>query len=959
MTIEKKKIMSSESNGNKSNEDKSKMPDIPDVVKAEESPPGQVRSGANKLWINAYDPIAPKNANMFWVPLNTPLYIAKSLDYNDPRRKFALHPKTKNKHPFLPQRLKSAPPLVKPLQAVKVAVSKDQIKKAHELKLKSKKYLIERNAYLKAKAEFQVAKARMEKLMGILSPDEITSLQQKLKITERQEEECRQKQQEFKDAKEKNTAALQEARVALDAARQQKQASYTTGDQIQISLANTQISTYTAYVQKLDAYNLKLQGHLNLLDQAYICIIKEKERLHKKIKESIETRIHYKGTEDLQQATIDLNECKNRVKFLQEKIAETDKNIKICEDLTGPSDTSALKGGSTNDGGHLTIKYPHCDTLSSSCLSIDRANHEVNQMENLDKTVEERVKKERLKVAQQNLPKLQVQMKEYEELLNQADTDRKNAEKKLTEIKAQQEEYCEKNKDAETGLICSSGLLDSEMERIQDKLLSDTDSNMGCVTYSPDNKVTVTGEAPTETWKVIKNATEVASRTQTSSIITTGLHLTDFKDKPQEEQSITVQYSNDASAVKITRSFENNQYVLKVGDEDTPEKDITGYVNFTPDDDTMKEDDKKKIIVRVVQVDKERTTAFAKLRGYARSVVNTVSFGTAANETNGLTCMEVGTFGQNPDDKEYYIIDGFKSFRRKNESFDDVGISFRYCKGKLKYVCAAKLIAGFLPHGWAVSIPSDKTQPRWIGKWHLGSMSEGTVYVPGQSKLPNYSFYVHGVKGEAKKFSAAAEVAIIIKECSDIQKTLDYHQLALLEAYGQYCLQHKEELNNSKYTNATNDDAHKNVASAYEKLEEEKKRLTTETSAYGSELKYPYSEKVLLGGTSTNTDNTDIDTMYKCAQHMYKLCGGHQTKELAEAHIQAGMLLKNIALNLEQDRMHFLQGGKNHNHALNEFANRQQTLSDFKFAAISSLKGGKHRQVLGGKVADALQQCYL
>ena len=418
------------------------------VVRADDCQPGELRSGAGELWRVAIDPLRrreDKNRNYF-VPVHTQLYIARKLEFNDPGRKYALPPNFQNKHKLLPQRRKAPPLPIRPLKEAQLAVSEKQLEELCDLKKKAKKYVDEKNAFLAAKAHYTQAKCRMESLMGIFTPEKISQMQENEKIVERQIAEADAKIDEFKKAKATNDASIEQADDSIRLQESNLAKAINAGDETNAKmLYNKQLQTFKGYKAKLEAYGTSLQKNLNLLDQAKTCLQKEQKKLHEKVQTAKETRMHYRGVEDLNHATIDVNECKNRLQYLQAKLEETNKNIDVCKNAKKPDN---LDGGFVLQGGEDDVSYLH----------IDGANRAVKAVMDIDKTVNAEALKKKYKVCQDNLPKLEIQKGELKELIIEAERDLELAEKKLENVKNMQAEYCDKNDAIETGLLCSLDL---------------------------------------------------------------------------------------------------------------------------------------------------------------------------------------------------------------------------------------------------------------------------------------------------------------------------------------------------------------------------------------------------------------------------------------------------------------------------------------------------------------------
>ena len=860
------------------------------VVRADDCQPGELRSGAGELWRVAIDPLRTKEEGRnYFVPVHTQLYIARKLEFNDPGRKYALPPNFQNKHKLLPQRRKAPPLPIRPLKEAQLAVSEKQLEKLCDLKTKAKKYVDEKNAFLAAKAHYTQAKCRMESLMGIFTPEKISQMQENEKIVERQIAEADAKIKEFTQARDTNNESIRQADINIGNHESKKANAMQAGDTTNAALNNTQLQTFKGYKAKLETYGLNLQQNLNLLEQAKKCLEKEFDKLQKKTLTAKETRMHYKGVEDLNQATINVNECRNRLTYLNTKLPKTNTNIEFCKGVDDPEKKVGggfiLQGGAGDD---------------SSYLNIDGANRAVKAVMDIEKTVNAEALKKRYQVCQDNLPKLEIQKGELKELIVEAKKDLELAQTKLKKAKKDIVQY-KSAREQYNGLCVSDTSQKAEAAEIREMLTE-------CNSYSLFPKFKVENDTLTINEKSISREMEKGR----------------FKGLLSYNAVLTINGN---------RQYETAPFEIKLPDSD-PDRDVR--IKLSIQDELV-----------------------GSILGNSLVSKAIISVGGKNLFSQKLIMIEMGLF----DEGE--MMEGFRTYRPPDQLNKSNCVSVYVCAGEIKFVYYGECFLGLIPHGYGIALSVGEGGDRegggdMTGQWNAGYLLYGR-FGPHKGKFSSRTFRVkhtaNGTDGKPtpKRTEDLTNANEAILNAEKVQKKmLEDKLLSMVHEY--------------LFFTALNPDAKD------EQKQEQRQKLANK---YLGNRNAQY-DKLLLGGLQPNQPNqiqstqlegaNPIDRLYASAQRMQVLAGGgRQTaRQLAEAHLQAGVLVKDISEGLEQDRIRELQlrsgpgslglsGGIG---GISQMAHNQQVLSDFRYAAIQALRGGSHRKILGGELSDALIMHY-
>ena len=988
------------------------QPPDKNVVNADDCTPGEIRSGAGQLWRVAIDPLIedPKKRNYF-VPATTQLYIARKLKFDDEGRQFAMPPKFKHKHKFLPQRRIPPPPAPKPFPLRKVLFNKEHVKEFTKLKSEAQKYVKERQAYQRAKQAFESAKCRMEALMGILPQDKLREMEERQKVVQRQLDSCDEKIAEFTEAKRQNDSSVESAQQTVEAQQVKVRTSQAQGDSISAQQANSQLCTFASYLEKVKAYDTQLQKNLNILHQVKNCLGNEMEKLEKHLSKARKTRVHYKGIDDLRTAEQDVSECETRITFLNTKLRETKANIQRCIDIKAQIEKTRQDRKAAITAGNLTGGFGKSLDLGSlgisSGISIDNANNAVDAIKRVDEKQTIAAEDQKLRIAATAQPKLEAQQTELAALITNAEEELEAAKKREQNAREALRAANRSDNNNKLARLCDSPSNPTQASGVQvatGRPLIQFDDVYYPQFNTPADQVkdiTIDDTQKVDGLKTLVamnndgtgNTTAIAFRNLLASGAMGGLTFK-LENSGQVMKVFVAPAAFSAPNQELTVPANPLTIEIELIDVGTVNrafsyKDLTkmsvtqpGAAKAYKQPDHFVWDlplpqnyntnkNKPYMRARIEDITKQRT-GYLGLAQAAQWLKQKITTGTLR-----LMLVEVGVFSENNNKVE--LKNGYKTWRIPQDTQAEglnLCVSMKYSNSKPVWVYVGECAFNFLPHGFGAmqqlqykedaaaqaasgaqaaaqgttqaAAPESKVESfDWLGEWWLGERHIGT-YVDRQTQSQKFACeFVHNAYRQVPE-ALQSRLQIAVRKGGEIRAFQSNERLALAYQWAMWLNHHK----------GNPDDKTKQGRREMYARDYKQSQLTVPKTMFaGGKKEHHHSKR-----------------MYEIAQMMKELAGGKNKEQLAELHLQAGQLLKEASHGIEMDRQTQMQvrqsspippppgllGGSGGfgSFGTASLAERQQLVSDFKAAALTTLMGGSHRRVLGNEVANILCQQY-
>lgn len=933
---------------------------------------GSMLSGAGQLWRVVIDPaIANKCERKFFVPADTRLYVSKALPFDDEGRRFCLPPHFSNKHRFLPLRKRTPPPAPKPLPIANMLATKEDIKQFNQLKSEAKKYVCQRNKFMTAKTKYEAARCEMDSLMGIESKERLKELGQQAEVVKNQLQSCKQKIQEFEQAKVNNDTAIANARQIIESLQLKMSEVQARGDQLSVGQLNTQLCNYKEYLQKVNSYRESVQQNINLLNAVNVKLVEKQEKLTKDVAEKTNTRVRYRGLDDIRAAQQDVNDCQQRLTYLQEKLTTTETNLATCENIIDNAkvNTAALKGGTLFGNPGQMFAF----TKTKVCGNLDDANMQIKNLDSITNEVTEKAQAEKVRVCELNKPKLVALKEELESLVKEAEFQLQETQnkKKLVEDEINNFKQKEPSYDPLGGLkeLCPPAA-PTNLQSLNQCFPAITEKNQ-------NKEITGSGDGKKDTLKDDSD-NEIVERTVnengTNTVDIKGglictyvpLTTTTVNDGKFKTGTLTIQFGNNAIKIdEVVEAHFGQFYNWATGSAKyqlncSIDANNESYEQNTAENSTFTYMNGAKFGIKITKTSKESWNGF--VYRHARNLNKPYS---SQNYPEILQLVEVGKFDNNgklTDGYQTYTIANvsktltsiLKDYRNKpalyKERFQNC-ISLRICEGKPTYQYVGQSLMGIIPDGCGVSNTRYTPQKKFVGKWILGSpyLGKGKVVTHNGDKdqteeKTGLFLFDNCIKPRAPDL----QMRQYMNEAVEAEKACEANP-TLMIAYNWTLKYLTEQM--IEWTDETKNPVRKSVVEAQ-----------GFPPAVGNAM-----SNVLLGGAASG-----IDRLYNVAGQIQHCAHNQNRNELAYMHLSAGRLLHSMESQLENQRRQQVQMDAQHAQKIarphgmqlmggstDQFRQTQALISDFRTAAVQSLNGGLHRKILGGRIADKLVSIYL
>lgn len=398
------------------------------VVKADDEDPfSSVRQGAGQLWKIGID--VDTQRQMF-VPVETQLQYSTVIK-NQKKRLLAIPKGFKNKHPYLPQKKKAKVKPARELGFRHVLREKDHIKEYAKLKKDVQCYVSQRNEYLCAKKNYDVARQKMNRLMGIFTIEELEQWEQSIQGLENMIKNANEKEQEFsaeKSSKE-NQLQLSENSITVLKAKVEE----VKLDPIQLPSKQQQLRECRRYHCNLKNQLLAIISNLNTVKQAKQVLEKRLKKSKEKYEKHKKIRCEYIGKNDVLEAQQALADCRQRKKYFEDRLEQNKKNLKAVTNVL-------MKGGAdeTTTGGLLggAFEYLSKQGMNNQQLFTDtELQKNVKQMQEITGKYETLAKQESKKLAESSKTQLEEEQVHLESMIEEAEKDIATATKRLEKLK--------------------------------------------------------------------------------------------------------------------------------------------------------------------------------------------------------------------------------------------------------------------------------------------------------------------------------------------------------------------------------------------------------------------------------------------------------------------------------------------------------------------------------------------
>lgn len=799
---------------------------------------GEVRQSVGRFWRKVVDAAAKQRKEQncyYFVPLECKVYTAKQLPFDDEERQFAIPSNFPKKHRYLPQRVitKLEP---KNLGYGSLVKSKDDIKQYKKLKSEAQQYLAQKNKYLLAQKQYEVAKTQMESLMGIKSLQEIEQFRQKEAIIDTQISNANTKCDEYNTAINKNNKLIQEAQQDLQGFEDKLSTQQNNGN-TGTTLLVQNIDRQKRYIQECTVYGHELQKNCNLVKQAVECCEKEKKRTKELIDEAVKIRKQYKCKEDLLEAEKNLEDAKKHLEFLKDKKQKLEATIKWCEDEQQDAGQNSTSGGMSG-GAIYNIKQDMIFANAENVIS--KMGEYTPEAKN---NIQEEVKKNRLKIIEENLPYLKDQLKEVQALETEAQELVIKREKELEKLK---KDY------GITGTSTSTPVPIPSVASIPLKPAAKVPSII--VGNYTDSNFTIEENGDTFSLKD-GNGEVVAYRTPRESYDKNGLQFFILDNKNQLKIKFkSFPHYYRYKLVNKKRIINNREYNYNYNFSSTNHDQNRNPVGLN-------------LLFKRLSVVGEQTVT--------RRVIPVMQ------QHNAVMVSKVGEFSKNQTNLYGYLKNGYWSFTAYE--YPDFGIALKIKDGKVVFAYEGELLHGFLPNGIGKLITCDP-QKEMIGRWCLGDCNTGLERL---GEVVTKFSYVHGVKHETPNNNDS-----FYSLTNDLStKSNSTKQMENAKKFAEFLIKNKDKFNFD------------NVDFLKKKSAES---LDFQTYIESDKNYRPYKPEMFLGGAPTpptiNTLTTD-SPLLDIAQRMHTIAnikGGldkntkqFKMEELSKLHMQAGAYLKN------------------------------------------------------------------
>lgn len=952
-------------------------------IKAADCAIGSMMSGAGQLWRVVIDPtISDKCKRKFFVPADTRLYVSKALSFDEEGRRFCLPPHFSNKHRFLPLRKRTPPPAPKPLPIANMLATKEDIKQFNELKSEAKRYVCQRNKFMTAKTKYEAARCEMDTLMGIESKERLQELAQQVNVVKNQLQSCKQKIQEFEQAKLNNDTAIANARQIIESLQLKMSKAQANGDQLSVGQLNTQLCNYKEYLQKVNAYRESVQQNINLLNAVNVKLMEKEEKLTKDVAEKTNTRVRYRGLDDIRAAQQDVNDCQQRLTYLQEKLTTTETNLATCSEIIdkAKANTEALEGGALFGNPGQAFAF----TKTKVCGNLDDANMQIKNLDSITNEVTEKAEAEKVRVCKLNQPKLKALKEELESLVTEAEFQLKETQQKKKEV----EEQINTFKQKEPSYDPLGGL----KELCPPAAPTNLQSLNQCFPTMTDKTKEITGSGDQTSAELKAGKETIVERTNNGNEnkvdIKGGLtwtHIPDTEFNGSDKALVgTLTISKDAQSITIeeqikVRSGMVNKLKSYVSGGSTSYKLVckegTTEKTYDQNKDNSFECMNGTLGIKITKTSKESMTSAA-----FRHTRNLIAFAPITGEyfkSQGLQyiqdypeilqLVEIGEFnadGKLKDGYQTYTIanvaarlnDIIKEATNKKQSLSKQRfqhcISLRICEGKPSYQYVGQSLMGIIPDGYGVS-NTQYTPQKFVGNWLLGSpyLGKGKVVTSKDDKkqtTEKTGLFLFDTLIQEKSLDLQMrqymDEAVLAEKACEANRTLMIAYNWTLKYLTKQMIEWKDTIKNLD------------------------RKSVVEAQGFSPAVGDAMSN-VLLGGESPAAG---IDRLYSVAGQIQHCAHNRNRDELAFMHLSAGRLLHSMESQLENQRRQQVQMDAQHAQqiarpegmqlmggATDQFRQTQALISDFRTAAVQSLNGGLHRKILGGKIADQLISIYL